>query len=47
MGNREILSEKPILKEMNIVKSKPSRLAGADGLRAIACLGVIFHHFAV
>lgn len=28
------------------LKEQPNHLAGADGLRALACLGVIFHHLA-
>ncbi len=44
MSKSHVLYE-PVLKETNGTGSKTKVLAGADGLRALACLGVIFHHF--
>ncbi len=45
MEKGEMLLEKTGRKQPDTAKAKPSGLAGADGLRAIACLSVIVHHF--
>lgn len=44
MSKSHVLYE-PVLKQTNGTGNKTNVLAGADGLRALACLGVIFHHF--
>lgn len=45
MGKSNLL-EKTVIKPKEDPGSKAGILSGADGLRAIACLSVIFHHFA-
>ncbi len=45
MEKIEILNEQTARSEVDNKKSRNFVLTGADGLRAIACLSVIFHHF--
>ncbi len=46
MDKSQTLLEKTSQEKADISKGSKFQLAGADGLRAIACLSVIFHHFA-
>lgn len=46
MEKVKTLSQNTSLDRAGVKKSNTTLLAGADGIRAIACLSVIFHHFA-